>query len=631
MVSNLSAVQAARMASEPHPIVECDILCISSIDWDFIWQGHQEIMATLAEQGNRVLFVENTGVRSPTLHDLPRLWQRVRNWWRGVKGFRQERDNLFVYSPLILPFPYSRCARWINRGLLLRALRRWMRATGFHRPIIWTFLPTPLARDLIRELDHELTLYYCIDDLASSSRMARRITRNEAHIFREVDLVFVTSEKLRDRATRFTKRVYLFPFGVNYRRFEQVRRGSQDVPKDLLGLLRPVVGYVGGIHRWIDQELLAEVAGRMPEASFALVGPIQTNVSRLARCPNVHLLGAKSHEQMPRYIKNFDVGIVPYLLSEYTANVYPTKLNEYLAMGIPVVATDLPEIRRFNAEHGEVVAVAKDVEGFRESLWNAVRDASQAEAERRIEAARQNSWEVRISKMSALITQAVRARQAAGQRWEETLHRLYRTARRRIAWSLAGIGGAYLVLFHSPFVWYMAQPLRVAELPRSADAIIVFAGGVGESGKAGGGYQERVKQAVDLYRGRKASHLVFSSGYMFAFQEADVMRDLAVSHGVPHSAIILETKARNTYENVTFVKEILDQKKWRTILLISSPYHMRRALLTWGKVAPEITVVPAPVPESQFYAHRRGVSLEQIRGIAHEYLAIIAYWWRGWI
>src|SRR5438128_5918826 len=85
-----------------------DILCIWSIDWDFIWQGHQEIMATLAEAGNRVLFVENTGVRRPRFSDLPRLRHRLRNWWRGVMGFRQERERLFVYSPLVLPFPYSR-------------------------------------------------------------------------------------------------------------------------------------------------------------------------------------------------------------------------------------------------------------------------------------------------------------------------------------------------------------------------------------------------------------------------------------------------------------------------------------------------------------------------------------------
>src|SRR5436853_2257505 len=79
-----------------------DIVCFSSIDWQFIWQGHQEIMSTLAANGNRVLFVENTGVRAPSFADLPRIRQRLRNWWRGTKGFRPELENLYIFSPLLL-------------------------------------------------------------------------------------------------------------------------------------------------------------------------------------------------------------------------------------------------------------------------------------------------------------------------------------------------------------------------------------------------------------------------------------------------------------------------------------------------------------------------------------------------
>jgi uncharacterized SAM-binding protein YcdF (DUF218 family) len=100
---------------------------------------------------------------------------------------------------------------------------------------------------------------------------------------------------------------------------------------------------------------------------------------------------------------------------------------------------------------------------------------------------------------------------------------------------------------------------------------------------------------------------------------------------VPASAIELETRAANTHENVEFSQRILNAHGWRRILLVSSPYHMRRALLTWRKAAPEISVVPTPAPVSQFYAHDRGASLEQIRGIAQEYAAIVIYWWRGWI
>src|SRR6185369_803175 len=129
-----------------------NILCISSIDWSEHWQIHQELMTRLAAQGNRVLYIENTGVRPPRVADLSRVRRRIWNWWHSRKGFREERANLFVYSPMFLPFPYSRIAGWINRVLLFRTLKRWMQATGFARPIVFTFLPTPLARSLIAQV-----------------------------------------------------------------------------------------------------------------------------------------------------------------------------------------------------------------------------------------------------------------------------------------------------------------------------------------------------------------------------------------------------------------------------------------------------------------------------------------------
>src|SRR5947207_15672346 len=85
-----------RGMSDPSMLRGQDIVCLSSIDWQFIWQGHQEIMSALAANGNRVLFVENTGVRSPSIRDLPRVRKRLLNWWRGTKGFRQERENLYI-------------------------------------------------------------------------------------------------------------------------------------------------------------------------------------------------------------------------------------------------------------------------------------------------------------------------------------------------------------------------------------------------------------------------------------------------------------------------------------------------------------------------------------------------------
>ena len=607
-----------------------DIVCFSSIDWQFIWQGHQEIMSTLAANGNRVLFVENTGVRAPAFRDLPRVTQRIKNWWKGTKGFRREHENLFIYSPILLPFPYSSVVRRINRSLLTRALNRWMRAIGFGRPIVWTFLPTPLVRDVMRDLDPAASVYYCIDDFASSSHAARKIATSEQQLCREVDLVFVTSEKLREKAARFSEHVSLFPFGVSYKKFEEVRVAPHQVPADLAALPSPVVGYVGGIHQWMDMRMLTDIARRMPDTTFALVGPLQMDVSTVD-APNLHFLGKKAHDDIPRYIKAFDVGIVPYLLSEYTANVYPTKLNEYLAMGIPVVATDLPEIRRFNADHGLSVAVARGADEFVAALKAALRPSTDQERRARIAVAKENSWHARIAEMSELIAGVLEARRKRRDQWEIKLRHVYRRTRSRISATAATVALVYFLLFHTSLPWTLAAPLRLDEPPRPADAIVVFAGGVGESGQAGGGYQERVKTAVDLYRGGFAPRMVFESGYMFKYREVEIMRDLAISLGVPLSAIVLESHGANTYDDVIRVRQVLRAQNWRRILLVSSPYHMRRAVLVWRKQAPEVDVVPAPVPQSQFYTHGSGASLDQLRGLVREYAALAAYWWRGWV
>ena len=608
-----------------------DILCISSIDWDFIWQGHQEIMSRLAADGHRVLFIENTGVRPVRMSDVGRIRARLQNWRRGTKGFREERPNLFVHSPLVLPLPYSRIAGWINRQVMMRSLTRWMRATGFSRPIVWTFLPTPLAREVIARIDPVLTIYHCVDEFASSSADARRIVASEERLFRDADLVFVTSEKLRERAARYNDRVHLLPSGVSLEAFGAARQRAGAAPDDVARLPRPVIGYVGGIHQWVDQDLIATVATRMPEASIVLVGPAQVDVSRLQALGNVHLLGQRSHAEVPGYIQAFDVGLVPYRMTEYTANVYPAKMNEYLAMGKPVVATDLPEVRRFIRDHGNVVSVAEGADQFCAAIRAAVEPSSAEAVARRIQVAEANGWNGRLQAMSTLIDEAMslKARDARG--WEDRLRRLYTAARRRTAQGLVAAVAAYLLLFQTPLLWWIAEPLRLEAEPTEADAVVVFAGGVGESGKAGGGFQERVTQAIDLYRAGRAQHLVFSSGYVFTLREAEVMKAVAVDNGIPPDAIVLEERAANTHQNVEFTRRILDERGWTRILLVSSPYHMRRAVLTWRKLAPAIVVTPTPVPQSQFYTHERGASLEQIRGIAHEYAALVSYWWNGWI
>jgi glycosyltransferase involved in cell wall biosynthesis len=373
-----------------------NIVTMASIDWAFNWQTVQEVALALSEGGNRVLFVENTGVRRPSLRDVPRLRARLANW-RG--GIRRVRDGLDVFPPLLLPLPYSPLATGINSRLLLRVVRRWLRG-GQGRPVIvLTFLPTPLVRSLVRGLRPALVVYYCSDRLAESSPGAARLRPCEEEFFGETDLVLATSTGLRAMAAPWAPRVELLGSGVRSAEFARAREGLAGATPPWDGVSGPVVGFAGSVRNELDLELLAAAAELAPELTFVLLGPELADVRRLSARRNVRLLGPVSHAEVVRAMPHFQVGMLPYVLNAYTADIMPTKLKEYLAAGLPIVATPLPEVCRFAAEHPETVAIAPDAPGFVAALRAAVAAGNGEAVLRRMEIARRYDWSVQMAQM----------------------------------------------------------------------------------------------------------------------------------------------------------------------------------------------------------------------------------------
>ncbi|HQQ06973.1 MAG TPA: ElyC/SanA/YdcF family protein [Candidatus Omnitrophota bacterium] len=615
-----------------------DIICISSIDWNFIWQGHQEIMSTFARNGNRVIFIENTGARAPGIRDIGRIRNRIRNWRSGIKGIRREMENLYVYSPLVMPFPYLRLARWLNRRTILATLDKWIRAMDFRDPVIWVFLPTPLTLDIIANCDSSLVVYYCIDNFMVSSKAAAKIRDSEIKLISIADLVFVTSRELYRHCEPYNGKVHIFPFAVNFEAFENKRKTHVRVPDELVNMKKPVIGYIGGVHKWIDFGLIRIAAERLSGYSFVMVGPLQTDISLLEGLDNVHFLGKKEHASIPDFINGFDVCIIPYLLTEYTKNVYPTKLNEYLAMGKPVISTDLPEVAYFNAENDNAVSIAYTADEFCDFLIRALQANTAQDIERRIAIARNNSWSARIEQMSGLMDDVMQAKQAPSVDWRVKFQKICRSAEKKIFSAALIFLSVYLVVFYTPVVWWLAEPLKISEPPAQADAIVVLAGGVGESGLPGQGYEERVGYAVELYHKGYAPLLIFSSGYMYAFKEPLVMKALAQSLGARPESIILEDEAKSTYEHAVNIHRILASRKISRILMVSSPYHMLRLSLVLKKNAPETEVIYTPVADSLFYQRPRGpqgdyhirqIEWKQAKAILHEYAGILYYWLRS--
>ena len=377
-----------------------DIVCVGFADWDTdLWTNQHHLMARLARE-NRVLFVESLGLRRPQLagRDLARIARRLR---RGLQPPRAA-DGLHVLSPLVLPFHGSRAARAVNRRLLAALVRRATRRLGMRRPILWGYVPQ--AEILLQALDPELVVYHCVDDIAAQTRIDTASFRGaEQRFAARADLVLASAPALAARMRGLSSNVLYAP---NVADVDLFARALQPGPEDpsLTGLAHPLIVFTGAIVAVkLDIPLLVALARARPQWSFALVGPVgpgepRADVSALSREANIHLLGRRSYEQLPDVLRSADAGLIPYALNELTRSIFPMKVYEYLAAGLPVIATPLPAL----AEIPEV-ATAADAAALAELLDDALAADTPERRAARSHAAAEHSWERRLQEIAAAI------------------------------------------------------------------------------------------------------------------------------------------------------------------------------------------------------------------------------------
>ena len=614
-----------------------DWVIISSINWAENWQMHQQLATALVDTGHRVLFIENTGVRAPRRGDLGRIWNRLRNWFNSTNGFSDVRDHLTLLFPLVLPMPYSRAALFFNSLLLTGSIGNWMKVNRFHNPIVVSFLPTPLALAIANGLDRALLIYYCANDMSGGSKGAALLRAHEDAFMTDADAVFCISSVLMERARQFNKHVSYFSPGVDHDRFSSALR-SKTVAQDLTGRRLPVVGYVGAIGPVFDQTLLADTARQLPDHDFVLVGPISTSVEILATCSNIHLLGSRSHESIPYYLNGFSVGLIPYVRNAFTDAVYCCKLNEYLAMGLPVIATGMREVREYSERHGGVIEIANDVPELVAAIQrNTVHVRQLANGspdflrERRLAAAAANSWSKRYAKLCAEVQCRLLDEANRPKRWQEQINGLYRRSRRRMRRSVLVVLLGYGLLFQTPLLW-LAGGVLVSRVPaQSADAIVVFST-EGEPSFISVTYQNRAIDALAIYQGGHARRLFITSNKESSVSESEVIRALLVRNGLPTEAVhLLDNTSRSMVESVKLTANAMRAAGIGKALLVSAPYSSLRARLVWAYLAPDIEMIaPAAVDNPPMQVQWQ-TSIRVMRAVVYEYLAIGYYWMKGWL
>jgi glycosyltransferase involved in cell wall biosynthesis len=377
-----------------------DIVCVGFADWDTeLWTNQHHLMARLAG-ANRVLFIESLGLRQPQLagRDLARMARRLR---RGLAPPRA-LDGLHVLSPLVLPLHGSRLARALNQRLLPALVRRAARRLDLTRPILWAYVPQ--AEALIEALEPSLIVYHCVDDISAHDRIDTASFRAaEERFAARADLVLASAPTLARRMRTLSEHVLDAPNVADTEMFAgALSPGRVDPAIDALP--RPRIVFTGAVvASKLDIALLLALARARPHWSFALVGPVgpgdpRTDVSALAAEPNVHLLGRRSYQELPDVLRGADAGLIPYARNELTNSIFPMKVYEYLAAGLPVVATPLPAL----AEVPEVLTAA-DAEGIASLLEAAIEEDSPQHRAERSRGASEHSWERRLQEIAAAI------------------------------------------------------------------------------------------------------------------------------------------------------------------------------------------------------------------------------------
>jgi len=607
-----------------------NFIIFSSIDWTTHWQIHHQLTMSLINSGNKVLFIENIGVRSPEFKDFGRMKDRIKSRLKSTYGFNEVVKDVVVHSPIFIPYPYNRLSIYLNTKVIANAISSWAKRANFDSPVVVSFLPTPSILGVIKTLAPSQIVYYCADDMGRNLSKPAKLIKAEKEMFKISDITLTTSHKKYGEAKLLADSVYFTPAGVDLEKFIY-SDSLKSLPHEIKNINTKIIGYVGAISEVFDKKLVVDLANHLPDATIVLVGPIFTDISLFKKCGNILLINQVEHSRIASYIQSFDVALIPYLVNESTDSVYPCKLNEYLAMGAPIVSSNLEEIRLFLKEFQDSVFIGNSNKEFIlgvEEILNNNTSKSNQECKRRVGIAQKNVWESRFKTIINALEDNLESILRKNVDWEKHLSTFYRERNRKRMKIITIIFIFYSILFHSPLFWYMGDKLVVRDTLKVSDAIVVFSGN-GEVSYQNTSYQRRALDAVSLFNEGYSNKIFISSGIDQTISEVKFIQLFLINKGIPAQSIqVLDQYPHSTYENVLMVKSMFDDDIV-SIIFITSPYHSMRAKLTWQKNASNLNIISPPVVDTPSENVEWGVGVDKMRIILYEYAAIIHNWFKG--
>ncbi len=384
-----------------------NIVCVGLVSWPGNYtKSTIELMNELSRT-HRVLFVNY----AYTLNDVRKhLRKRTDMPLRAVLGLADRITEhkpasggvLHVLTPpWLLPINalppgrlHTALLNW-NARRMARCIRKALDRLHFDSPVVINAFHPLLGVAMQGQLNERALLYYCYDDIRAEPWSRQHGESYEKQFLPRVDAVVTSSVVLAESKRPFQPNTYVVENGVDFGQY-QATPALEKSPSDGL-----TVGYVGAMDNRIDWPLLERCFAALPHVRFLLVGrpPAPAVVTHLLQFPNVTFPGLKPPADLPAWVRQMDVGLIPFVKNEQTRAIYPLKLNEYLATGMPVVATDFTELGQFDG----LIRVATSADAFLDALRESLLDTDAALRKQRVAMARSNSWTNRGQQLSAII------------------------------------------------------------------------------------------------------------------------------------------------------------------------------------------------------------------------------------
>ncbi len=341
-----------------------DLVCFSHLHWDFVWQRPQHLMSRFAQHG-RVFYVEDAFYHAD---DFITPHIEIKERPHGLKV-------VVVHLPQRL-----RADEAAADQAQFEVLSRYFSEQGLTDYLFWYY--TPMALGKSRQFHPKLTVYDCMDELANFKFAPPALKELEQELFRQAALVFTGGHTLYEAKREQHPDAHPFPSSIDKDHFGQAR-GPLAEPADQAGIAHPRIGFFGVVDERLDIELLGALAAAHPAWQFVIIGPVvKIDPATLPRTANIHYLGGKDYQELPAYLRGWDVATLLFADNESTKFISPTKTPEYLAAGNPVVSTPIRDVVRPYGDLG-LVHIADNAADFGAAIEKALVQRADAEWQQR--------------------------------------------------------------------------------------------------------------------------------------------------------------------------------------------------------------------------------------------------------